>query len=386
MCSYDAACIRVWRFAKISPLNESESMKGLILSGGKGTRLWPYTHASAKQLIPVGNRPILCYSIDALAAAGIADIGIVVGETGDEIRREIGDGTRFGVTITYIQQDAPLGLAHAVQVARPFLGDEDFVMYLGDNLLSCGIGPFVDQFRAEQPDALIVLARVAEPLCFGIAEFEDGRLVRLVEKPVATTSDLAVVGVYAFTAAIFDAISSIDYSPRGELEITDAIQWMIDDRRTVASHEISASGGTGTAVWNDAGSLAGLVDANRMVLENLRARMEGDIDETVHLSGNVVVERGARLRDCEVRGPAIIGAGTTIEHACIGPFTSIGPRCVVRRAEVENSIVLERSTVEDIAGRVAVSLIGRRCSVRGTSTIPREHGLLLSDDSEVQLD
>ena len=359
-------------------------MKGLILSGGKGTRLWPYTRTSAKQLIPVANRPILFHAIDALAAAGVTDIGIVVGECGAQIRETVGDGARFDVALSYIDQDAPRGLAHAVQASQGFLGDEDFVLYLGDNIMRRGIVPIVDQFAAEQPDALIVLAHVAEPLCFGIAEFDGNRPVRLVEKPIATTSDLALVGVYVFTAAIFDAIARIEYSARGELEITDAIQRMIDEQRRVASHVIPATE-SACAVWKDAGSLDGLLEANRLVLEDMGGRVDATIDASVHLHGKVVIEAGASLRDCTVRGPAIIGAGATIEHACIGPHTSIGAGCVVRRAEVENSIVLEGAVLENITGCVEASLIGRQCVVRGASERPRTHGLLLRDHTEVEL-
>jgi glucose-1-phosphate thymidylyltransferase len=359
-------------------------MKGLILSGGKGTRLWPYTHAAAKQLIPIANRPILFYAIDALVAAGVTDIGIVVGDCGAEIRRAVGDGGSFGVPITYIDQAEPRGLAHAVQVARPFVGSDDFVLYLGDNLLPGGIARIVDQFSAEQPDALIVLAHVAEPLCFGIAEFEDERLVRLVEKPVATTSDLALVGVYMFNAGVFDAIAGIGYSARGELEITDAIQRMIDDGRAVAAHVLSEPG-SGRATWKDAGSLEGLLEANRIVLDGVSARVDARIDRSVRVEGSVVVECGALLHDCVVRGPAIIGDGSIVANACVGPYTSIGDGCVVRCAQVEHSIVLEGSRLEDIAGRVVSSLIGRRCTVTGVSGTPRSHGLLLRDGSEVEL-
>lgn len=359
-------------------------MKGLILSGGKGTRLWPYTQASAKQLIPIANRPILFYAIETLASAGVTDVGIVVGDCGAQIRDTVGEGARFGVAITYIEQDAPRGLAHAVQVAQPFLGADDFVLYLGDNIMRGGIAPIVERFTAERPDALIVLAHVAEPLCFGIAEFDGDRLVRLVEKPVATTSDLALVGVYLFTARVFDAIADITCSPRGELEITDAIQRMLDEQQRVAAHVLAVAG-AGGAVWKDAGSLDGLLEANRLVLGDMSPRVDASLDESVRVQGPVVVERGASLHDCVVRGPAIIGAGATIADACIGPFTAIGAGCVVRRADVENSIVLEGTTVADVAGLVTSSLIGRRCVVQGGSGNGSGHGLLLCDDTKVEL-
>ena len=361
-----------------------EAMRGLILSGGRGTRLRPLTHTSAKQLLPIGNRPILFYAIETLAAAGITDIGIVVGDRSSEIRSTVGDGERFGVSITYIEQDAPRGLAHAVQVSRAYLAGDDFLVYLGDNLIREGIGPVVAEFNAQRPDALIVLARVDEPQEFGIAEFEDGRLVRLVEKPVTPTSDLAVVGVYLFRATVFDAIARIEYSARGELEITDAIQRMIDTGLRVSAHVMpDASPGSATT-WKDTGSLDAVLEANRLVLDELRPRVDAETNGSVRLEGNVVIERGAVLQDCVVRGPAIIGADTVVESACVGPYTSISAGCVVRGAEVENSILLQGSVLEN-AGRINASLIGRHCSVRGTSAGHRTHKLLLGDHAQVEL-
>jgi glucose-1-phosphate thymidylyltransferase len=360
-------------------------IKGLILSGGKGTRLRPLTYTSAKQLIPVANRPILFYAIEALAAAGICDIGIVTGDTAAEVEAAVGDGRRFGVRTRYIKQDAPRGLAHAVKVSQDFLDGSPFVMYLGDNLVRRGIVPIVDEFRATQPDALILLAHVAEPRQFGVAEFDDGRLSRLVEKPLATTSDLALVGVYAFNRTVFDAIDSIDYSARGELEITDAIQRMIDTGRRVESHIITEPHQAAIATWKDTGRLEDVLEANRLVLDEIQPCIAVDLPHGVDVNGKVVIEAGVQLDDCVVRGPAIIGTGALIEHAYIGPYTSVSRGCTVRHAEVENSILLCGAVIEDVQGRIDSSLIGKHCVVRGTELRPRAHKLLMGDNSRVEM-
>ena len=360
-------------------------MKGLILSGGKGTRLRPLTYTSAKQLIPIGNRPILFYAIDALAAAGIVDIGIVTGDTAAEVEAAVGDGTRFGVHITYIRQDAPRGLAHAVLVSREFLGDSSFVMYLGDNLVRRGIVPIVQEFSDTAPEALILLAHVAEPRQFGVAEFENGTLVRLVEKPQVTTSDLALVGVYVFTSAVFSAIESIEYSARGELEITDAIQRMIDTGRRVNAHVITEAHQARVATWKDTGRLEDVLEANQLVLDEIDSRIEVELRDDVRVEGKVVVEAGATLIDSLIRGPAVIGANSHIEGAFIGPYTSVSDGCTVRQAEIENSILLPGTIVERVDGRIDSSLIGKGCVVRRTAARPRAHKLLLGDHSVLEM-
>ena len=360
-------------------------MKGLILSGGKGTRLRPLTYTSAKQLIPIANRPILFYAIDALAAAGITEVGIVTGDTGAEVQAAVGDGSTFGVQVTYIHQEAPLGLAHAVQVSQPFIGDSDFVMYLGDNLVRRGIVPIVEEFKATSPEALILLAHVAEPRQFGVAEFENGRLLRLVEKPQVTTSDLALVGVYVFTSSVFAAIDDIDFSARGELEITDAIQRMIDTGRRVDAHVITEPHQARVATWKDTGRLEDVLEANRLVLDEIEPRIDIALPAGVRVEGKVVIECGATLADCVVRGPAIIGRDARIESAFIGPYTAVSERCSVRHAELENSILLHGSVVEDIDGRIDCSLIGKGCIVRGTQGRPRSHRFLMGDHSRVEM-
>jgi glucose-1-phosphate thymidylyltransferase len=352
-------------------------MKGLILSGGRGTRLRPITFTSAKQLVPVANKPILFYGIEALVASGIREIGIVVGDTHQEIRDAVGDGARFGAKVTYIQQEAPLGLAHAVLTAEPFIGQDSFCMYLGDNLIRERLAPLVQRFQEEKPNSQILLARVPDPTQFGVAELADGRVVRLVEKPKVPPSDLALVGVYMFDPHIFAAAKAITPSARGELEITDAIQWLIDQRHVVRPHVIEGW-------WKDTGKLEDMLEANRIILDTLVARVEGEVVDS-DLAGKVVIEPGARVERSTVRGPAIIGRGARIADAYIGPFTSIGDSVVVRASEVEHSILLEGASVVDVGGRLESSLIGRAASIYRTMTKPRSFKLMLGDRSEVGL-
>ncbi|MCU0257799.1 MAG: glucose-1-phosphate thymidylyltransferase [Solirubrobacteraceae bacterium] len=353
-----------------------DRLKGLILSGGKGTRLRPITFTSAKQLVPVANRPVLFYGIEAMARAGIEEIGIIIApETGEEIREAAGDGSQFGVRITYIVQDEPAGLAHAVLTAEPFLGTDPFVMYLGDNLLQGGIADLVEAFRAGEPDALILLTPVPDPEHYGVAELEDGRVVRLQEKPPEPKTDLALVGVYMFTAQIHDAARAIEPSARGELEITDAIQWLVDQGRRVEPHVVQGW-------WKDTGRLEDMLEANRLVLDTIERRVDGElIDATV--DGRVVVEAGAVLERATVRGPAIIGAGARITDAYIGPYSAIGPDCVVERAEVEHAILLEKSSVRDLDARMESSLLGREVRIGRSLGQPRAYRFLVGDRSEI---
>ncbi len=360
-------------------------MKALILSGGKGTRLRPITHTSAKQLVPIANKPILFYAIEAIVAAGITDIGIITGETAAEVEGAVGDGARFGARVTYINQPAPLGLAHAVLTARTYLGDDSFVMYLGDNLIRQGIVPIVQRFAESTPDALILLARVPEPQLFGVAELTNGSVTRLVEKPTEPKSDLALVGVYLFNHSVFKAIDSIPYSARGELEITDAIQQMIDTGARVEPHLIVEPHEAMIATWKDTGRLEDMLEANRIVLDDLPPRIDGNIGTGVRLDGKVIVEKGATLQSCTVRGPAIIGENTHIDDAYIGPYTSIYHGCKVRGAEIEHSIVLENSVIEDVDGKIESSLIGKECHIGRSPLRPRAFKLMIGDHSRVEL-
>lgn len=353
-------------------------LKGLVLSGGAGTRLRPITHTSAKQLVPVANKPVLFYGLEALRAAGIREVGIIVGDTRAEIEAAVGDGSQFGLEITIIPQSAPLGLAHAVLTAEEFIGDSPFVMYLGDNLLRDGITALVDEFRANAPDAMILLTPVPEPEHFGVAELEDGRVVRLVEKPKEPKSNLALVGVYMFTPAIFDSAKAIAPSWRGELEITDAIQHMVDRGLRVDPHIV-------TGWWKDTGQLADMLEANRLILDVIEPAIRGEVDEASSIEGRVVLEDGARLVRSAVRGPAIIGAGALIEDAYIGPYSAISANCVVSRAEVEHSILLEGSEIRDLDARVESSLIGRGATIVRSEAKPKAYRFLVGDSSSIAL-
>jgi glucose-1-phosphate thymidylyltransferase len=352
-------------------------MRGLVLAGGRGTRLRPITFTSAKQLVPVANKPILFYGLEALAASGIREIGIVVGDTQQEIRDAVGDGSRWGVTVTYLPQSAPLGLAHAVLTAEPFLRGRPFVMYLGDNLIREPLAPLVLRFRSETPHAQILLAKVPNPQEFGVAELREGRVVRLVEKPKVPPSDLALVGIYMFDDHIFDAARAIRPSWRGELEITDAIQHLIDQGLTVRPHVIEGW-------WKDTGKLEDLLEANRIILDSVETRIEGVVQDS-EVIGKVVVEAEAKVVTSHIRGPAIIGRGALLENAYIGPFTAIGDGVTVRASEVEHSIVLEGSAITDVAGRIENSLIGRNVTVYRAETKPRAYNLMLGDRSQVGL-
>jgi glucose-1-phosphate thymidylyltransferase len=353
-----------------------DALKGLILSGGRGTRLRPITHTSAKQLIPVANKPVLFYGIEAMAEAGIQEIGIIIApETGDEIRTAAGDGSRFGVRITYIVQDAPLGLAHAVLTAEAFLGDSPFVMYLGDNLLQGGIGELVEAFRDHAPDALILLTPVPDPEQYGVAELKDGAVTRLVEKPTEPKTNLALVGVYMFTPAVHEAARAIEPSGRGELEITDAIQHLVDGGGRVEPHIVHGW-------WKDTGRLDDILAANRLVLDTIDERIEGELIGS-QVDGRVVIESGAQLERCTVRGPAIIGRGAKLIDCYIGPYTAVGEDCTIENAEVEHSILLAGSVVRNLAGRMESSLLGRNVTIGRDHRQPRAYRFLVGDNSEV---
>jgi glucose-1-phosphate thymidylyltransferase len=354
-------------------------MKGLILSGGKGTRLRPLTHTSAKQLVPVANKPVLFYGIEAMAEAGITEVGIIIApETGGEIREATGDGSRFGVRIEFIEQDAPLGLAHAVLTAEEFLGSSPFVMYLGDNLLRNGIVALVDTFREEQPDALILLTPVPDPENYGVAELDgDNRVARLVEKPDEPRTDLALVGVYMFTPAIFDAARSIEPSGRGELEITDAIQTLVDRGLRVDPHIVHGW-------WKDTGQVRDMLEANRLILDDLDERVEGELVGS-RVEGRVVIEQGARLENTTVRGPAMIGAGAQLVDAYIGPYTAIGENVRIEHAELEHSIVMSGSRISHVDHRIEASLIGKDVTIARGPAQPKAYRFVVGDSADVQI-
>jgi glucose-1-phosphate thymidylyltransferase len=353
-----------------------QDLKGLILSGGRGTRLRPITHTSAKQLVPVANKPVLFYGIEAMAQAGIRDVGIIIApETGDEIRSAAGDGSGFGVRLQYIIQDEPLGLAHAVLTAEKFLGDSPFVMYLGDNLLQGGIEDLVDAFRGNEPDALILLTPVPDPENYGVAELSDGTVKKLVEKPASPKTDLALVGVYMFTACVHDAARAIEPSGRGELEITDAIQHLVDGGMRVEPHIVRGW-------WKDTGRLEDLLAANQLVLDTIDRRVDGELVDS-QVDGRVVIEATARLERCAVRGPAVIGAGARLTDCYVGPYTAVGEGCSIENAEVEHSILLAGASVRDLAGRMESSLLGRNVVIGRDHRQPRAYRFLVGDNSEI---
>jgi glucose-1-phosphate thymidylyltransferase len=351
-------------------------MKALVLSGGEGSRLRPITHTNAKQLIPIANKPVLFYGLEAIAKAGIDDVGIVVGQTASDVEAAVGDGSAWGVRVSYVHQERPLGLAHAILSARAYLGDDPFVMYLGDNVLLEGVERFVSEFERHRPAAQIFLARVPEPERFGVAVCEGDRVVRLVEKPREHISDLALVGVYLFDGSVIEAAERIEPSWRGELEITDAIQHLIDAGKTVRAEMV-------TGWWKDTGRPEDLLDANRMMLSQLSARVDGDVDERSILSGTVIVEPGAKVIRSGVRGPVIVGAGTVVEDSLIGPSTSIGEDCRVVGSEIEDSIVMEQCVIEEVRA-MGGSILGRAVQVRRQHR-PSRYGFVAGDQSQLNV-
>lgn len=356
-------------------------MKALILSGGAGTRLRPLTYTGAKQLVPVANKPILFYVIENIVATGIKDIGIVIApETGQEIIDRVGDGSRWGVSIQYIWQEKPLGLAHAVWVSRDYLGDSSFLMYLGDNLIGSRITEEVKSFKADESlSAAIFLKSVPNPKAFGVAVIdESGKVVDLVEKPEHPPSDLALVGIYLFRPVIFEAISKIKPSRRGELEITDAISWLIREGYNVQSHLV-------TSWWLDTGKKDDLLLANDTVMDEwLTTDIQGMIDSGSRVTGRVVVEEGARIEQSIIRGPAIIGAGSHLLHAHVGPFTAIGNNVRIVRATVEHCVIMEGCVIEDVP-RLEHSVLGRRVLVRPIARNHESLCLMVGDDCVVEI-
>jgi glucose-1-phosphate thymidylyltransferase len=352
-------------------------MKGLILSGGRGTRLRPLTYTSAKQLIPVANKPVLFRVIEAIRAAGITDVGIVVGDTADQIRAAVGKGEKWGVEITYIEQDQPLGLAHAVKISQDFLGDERFVMFLGDNVIEGGISGLIEQFAESEWNSQIVLTQVEHPEQYGVAELNgEGRIVRLIEKPKQPPSDLALVGIYMFDHHVHKAVDGIEPSWRGELEITDAIQWLVERDYKVYPY-------IHQGWWIDTGKHEDMLEANSLVLEELTPQVEGNVDGDSEVDGRVTIQKGAEIINSVIRGPAIIGEHTRIVNSYVGPFTSIYHHVVVENSEIERAIVLENSEIRNISARIQDSLIGRDVRLTRSPVKPKAYKLTLGDHSRV---
>jgi glucose-1-phosphate thymidylyltransferase len=353
-------------------------MKALILAGGSGTRLRPLTYTSAKQLIPIANKPTINYGIEAIVEAGITEIGIIVGDTKDAIKAELGDGSQFGAQFTYIEQDAPRGLAHAVLIAEEFMNGDSFLMYLGDNIVRSGVSTFVKEFQDNRPNAMVLLNAVPNPQQYGVVELIDGKVHRLVEKPTEPKSNLALVGVYLFDNTIFTAVRGIKPSLRNELEITDAIQWLVENDLTVHPHII-------TDWWKDTGKPKDMLDANRLILETLDRSIKGTVSEDSQIDGKVTIAKGAQVRNSIIRGPVIIAEGAFIEDAYIGPFTSIGRNVRVERAEIENSILLEDVQIIDVSSRIDESLLGKGVSIRSVKRRPSVQSFVLGDRSQIIL-
>ena len=353
-------------------------MKALILAGGSGTRLRPLTYTSAKQLIPIANKPTINYGIEAIVESGITEIGIIVGDTKDAIIEELGDGSQFGAKFTYIEQDAPRGLAHAVLIAEEFMNGDSFLMYLGDNIVRSGVSTFVQEFNENSPNAMVLLNAVPNPQQYGVVELVNGEVHRLVEKPKEPKSNLALVGVYLFDQNIFTAVRSIKPSWRNELEITDAIQWLVENDLAVHPHII-------TDWWKDTGKPKDMLDANRLILETLERSIEGSVCEKSQIDGKVTIEKGAQIENSIIRGPVIIAEGAFIKDAYIGPFTSVGKNVHIERAEVENSIFLEDVQIIDIPSRIDESLLGKGVSIRSTKRRPSAQSFVLGDRSQILL-
>lgn len=352
-------------------------LKGLVLAGGKGSRLRPLTATGAKQLVPVANKPVVHYALEQMVEAGITDIGIITGDTAAQVERALGDGSAFGARFTYLRQEAPLGLAHAVTTAEPFLGESSFCMYLGDNFLQHGIVDYADQFRNGNAEGMILLKEVDDPSAFGVAVVgEDGHIRELVEKPNEPISNLAVIGVYFFGPEIHRVTPTLVPSGRGELEITDAISALIMAGHTVDSARI-------TEEWIDTGKKDDMLKANRVVLSSIERRIDGDVDQESRVDGAVIIEKGAVITRSEVRGPVVIGAGARIEDAYIGPFTAIGNDCHIHDCEIEHSIVMSNSIVRQVRDRIGDSLIGKDVVVQRSDGMPRTVKLLLGDHAQV---
>ncbi len=352
-------------------------MKALITAGGHGTRLRPITHTKNKHLIPIANRTMLSYALEYAAEAGITEAGIIVNQGDTEIEGEFGSGSDLGLNITYIQQEAPLGLTHVVKIAEPFIGDENFIFYLGDNILVGGIRKFIDEFESNDSNCHLVLSKVSDPERFGVPEIEGDKIIGVEEKPTKPKSSFAVTGIYLYDSSIFEAVNNIKPSARGELEISDAHQYLLDNGRNVSFSEI-------TGWWKDTGKASDLLEANRLVLDNLKEERSGTVVDST-LTGRVSIGKGTKVTGSTIRGPAILGKDVVVEDAYIGPHTAIADGCRIIGSEIEYSILMERTSIVDIQTRIESSLIGHDAEVTRGSAKPKSHRLLIGDQSRIQL-
>jgi len=353
-------------------------MKALIASGGRGTRLRPITHTRNKHLIPIANKPILHYAIEAAAHAGITEVGIVINADSDEVPQAIGDGARWGIHITYIPQQAPGGLAQVVALAEEFVGTDKFIFYLGDNMVVGGVRRFIEEFEQSNSNCFLTLARVKDPERFGVPEIRDGRIVAVEEKPKHPKSSFAVAGIYLYDHHIFEAVKAIQPSGRGELEISDAHQYLIEKGYKIGYTEI-------TGWWKDTGKPTDLLEANRLVLDNITPSNEGTVDERSTVAGKVVIQKGARIINSVVRGPAIIGEECVIEESYVGPFSSIGSHTTVRKSEIEYSIILRDCKILDVGIRLEGSILGNDVEIVEASGKPLVHRFMIGDQSRVEV-
>ncbi|TAK66010.1 MAG: glucose-1-phosphate thymidylyltransferase [Bacteroidetes bacterium] len=353
-------------------------MKALIASGGRGTRLRPLTHTQNKHLIPIANKPILHYAIEAVVDAGIKQIGIIHNADSDEVPKAIGNGKQWGVKITYIPQKSPLGLAHVVKIGQKFIGKDNFIFYLGDNMVVGGVKRFVDEFERSGCNCHLTLSRVKDPERFGVPEIKNGKIIGVEEKPKKPKSQFAVSGIYIYDHHIFEACKNIKPSGRGELEISDAHQYLLDNGYTVGYSEI-------TGWWKDTGKPSDLLEANRLVLDNIQSRIEGNVDKSSSVAGKLILEPGAKIINSVVRGPAIIGKNAIIENSYVGPFTSIGDECLIKNSEVEFSILLNKCTVTDVKIRIEGSLLGNEAEIVEASGKPHVHRFMIGDQSRVEV-
>ncbi len=353
-------------------------MKGLITAGGHGTRLRPITHTKNKHLIPIANRPMLAYAIDYMAEAGIEEIAIIVNAGDREIETVFGDGEASGVKLTYIEQDAPLGLAHVVKITEPFIGGESFLFYLGDNILVGGVKKFVEEFEGTHSNCHLVLSRVADPERFGVPEIDGNKIVSIEEKPASPKSDFAVTGIYFYDSSIFEAVNNIEPSDRGELEISDAHQYLLDKGKSVSFSEI-------TGWWKDTGKPSDLLEANRLVLDNITGSKNAKVEGKSIITGKVVTGEGTTIINSQVRGPAVIGNNVHVENAYIGPYTAISDECKIVGSEVEYSIIMSGSSLENVERRIEGSLLGHDVELSQSQIRPRAHRIMVGDQGRVEV-
>ena len=353
-------------------------MKALITAGGKGTRLRPLTHTQNKHLLPIANKPILHYALEKIADAGITQVGIITNQEADEVKQAIGNGDKWGIHITYIPQAAPLGLAHVIRIAEDFIGDDSFIFYLGDNMVVGDVKRFIDTFKAQKSNCHLTLSHVKDPERFGVPQINGDRIVAIEEKPKQPKSEFAVAGIYLYDPSIFEAVKNVEKSWRGEYEISDAHQYLLDHGYTISFSEI-------TGWWKDTGKPSDILEANRLILEHTDSDIKGDIDKASLVTGNVVLEEGARIINSTVRGPVVIGRNTLIENSFVGPFTSIGHDCSIKNSEVEFSIIFDECAIQDVGVRIEGSLLGFRARVLSASGRPRSNRFMVGDQSLIEI-